>query len=157
MKTIFFLTPFLCAVLATSGQSRQDILGKWKIIALNAGVYHNYKNDSTSVPVEIQEGLKGNKDSLMTIALITGMVKEFDNYHYIFMEDGQFQEKKGDKLQQQGTYTNDLKNQQIILIVKHKYSGENRQTLQYKIKAGRLELRIPSDETDIVFELEKVE
>ena len=155
MKTILLFACVLLLSTISYGQNKLDITGAWKITSFNAGVYHNYKTDSTAVSEKMKESLKGSADSAITIALITVLVKEFDNYLYIFQPNGQYQEKKGEKVKQHGTYTLDEGRQLITLIVKDKFGGESRQNLHYRKTRQALEFKIPLDEMEIILNLEK--
>jgi hypothetical protein len=157
MKTKLLFAGLLLLSSICYCQSDFNIAGTWRITTLNAGIYHNYKNDSTAIPREMQASLKGSADSAFTINLITGMIKEFDNYLYIFQPNGQYYEKKGEKIKEQGTFIVDKKNQLVTLIVKNKSGGESRQNLHYSLHQQTLRFRIPSEDQEIVFDLEKVQ
>jgi len=157
MKTIISIACILLFSIAANGQNNTDLTGKWKIVSFNVGIYHNYKTDSTSIPKELQESLKGNSDSLLSISLITGIVQEFGNYYYIFLANRQFQETKDGIIKQEGSYVIDNAKQQITLIVKDKFGGENRQILNFRMKGETLEFKVPSEDMDMVFDLEKSE
>ena len=156
MKKLLLFAGVLLLVNKCYGQKESDVTGTWKITTLQAGIYHNYKNDSTSVPKEMQESLRGNADSLFTVNLIKGMVMEFTNYLYVFGADGSYLEKKEKKIKRQGTYLVDTEKQIITLVVKDKFGGESRQQLQFRKQQQALEFKVPSDEKEIVFTLEKV-
>ena len=47
-------------------QTNPNIIGKWKIVAANNGIYHDYKTDSSSISKMFLDSLAGRKDSAIT-------------------------------------------------------------------------------------------
>ena len=50
-------------------QTQPNFIGKWKIVAANNGVYHDYKTDSSFVTKRFLDSLIGKKDSAITIEM----------------------------------------------------------------------------------------
>ncbi|WP_153799353.1 hypothetical protein [Foetidibacter luteolus] len=156
MIKAYFFTALLFCSFTVFGQDKTHLTGKWKIIVFDAIVYHNYKKDSTFIPGEFKESLRGDKDSSFTLGFIAGMIKGFNDYYYVFLENGQYQELKNDKLKQEGVFIVNEAGKELILTAKDKFGGESRQTLLYEINNGNLLLKIPSEGMNLNFELEKV-
>ena len=154
MKKLFFCLSFMLIAISSYCQTNL-VAGKWKIYAVNAGIYHNYKNDSTAVPKEITESLRGNKDSAATLGFVKEMVKDFADYYMIFQENYQFKEIRKGKIQQFGTYVINKGKSQITQLIDKGHGAEMRQILNYRITGNILEITIPSKDMSMVLWMEK--
>lgn len=56
-------------------QTNPNIIGKWKIVAANNGIYHDYKTDSSSISKMFLDSLAGRKDSAITLEMFSFFVK----------------------------------------------------------------------------------
>lgn len=157
MKGIILFSLILLISISAIGQKKDKLNGKWKIVTINTGFFHDFRNDSTFYPPELLESLKGSNDSLFMIGFFDGMIKGFQNYYYEFSENNDYQENKNGKIKAQGKYNIIPKDKKIILETKDKFGGETKQTMFYALDENMLVLKIPSDEMELKIELIKVE
>ena len=155
MKKTSLLAIFGLLALTGFAQTPDVIVGKWKIVIVDAGVYHDYKKDSTSIPEEMKTSLKGSKDSAMTIGFMTGLIKGFSEYYFDFKADGTYDEIKGEKIKQKGTYVVDPAQKLLVQTTKNSLGDERRNQMHYTL-AGKTMTVIPVDDTrKLMFVLEK--
>jgi hypothetical protein len=154
MRKQFFVLSLTLITLSSYCQTNL-VAGKWKIFAVNAGIYHNYKNDSTAVPKEITESLRGNKDSAFSLGFVKEMVKDFADYYMIFQDNYQFKEIRKGKVLQSGTYTVNKAKSQIIQLMDKGNGTEIKQTLNYRITGNTIEITFPSKDMAMVLWMEK--
>ena len=157
MKTSFLLVFVTLFFLNASAQTADNIVGKWKIVAVDAGFFHDFRNDSTYFPPEMMESLKGNKDSAFTVGFFEGMIRSFENYFYNFSSNKEYQEIKNDRTKEKGIYEIVSESKKIVLNAKDKFGRETRQNLLYELTGKTLILKIPSDEMNLKIHLMKAE
>jgi hypothetical protein len=155
MKKISLLVLF--GLLANSGfsQAPGDFVGKWKIVIVDALVYHDYKKDSTAIPEEMKAALKGSKDSARTIGVMTGLIKGFSDYYFDFKADGTYDEIQGDKIKQKGTYVIDPAKKQLTQIFKNNMGEEGKHQMNYTLTGKTLTVIPVDDKRKLMFVLEK--
>ena len=155
MKNISLLVLF--GFLACSGFSQTPgaLVGKWKIVIVDAGVYHDYKKDSTAIPEEMKASLKGSKDSAMTIGFMTGLIKSFSDYYFDFKADGTYDEIKGDKIKQKGNYTVDPAQKLLTQTSKNSMGEERKHQMNYTLTGKTLTVVPVDDKRKLLFVLEK--
>ena len=89
MRKLFIL--FCLFPLVTKSQS---VIGKWKIVAINNGVYFSYK-DSASTINQFLNSLKGKKDSSESAAVFMRTIALYKDYSISFYKDGTYKEIQG--------------------------------------------------------------
>jgi hypothetical protein len=157
MKKLALLAVVSLLALTGFNQAPGALVGKWKIVIVDAGVYHDYKKDSTSIPEEMKAALKGNKDSAMTIGFMTGLIKGFSDYYFDFKADGTYDEIKGEKIKQKGTYVIDPAQKLLVQTTKNSLGDERKNQMHYTL-TGKTMTVIPVDDTrKLMFVLEKQE
>jgi hypothetical protein len=98
-------------------QNREDFIGKWKVVAVNSGVYYNYKNDSSFVSKKLSDSLIGKKDSAELIEAFSGYARNFENYDLTFDTLGIYKEYRNDKIVVEGIYQVNEAEKKINLII----------------------------------------
>lgn len=135
----------------------KSVIGKWRVIAANNGVYYNYKTDSFSVTKQFLNSLVGRKDSAETIEMFESFANRYPNYYFIFVNDGKYQEIRNGEVRIFGTFKVNLSNQNIEAT----YGNEGKQhpaNFRFKFEKGNLRLIVHSDfmEDDLELTLEKL-
>ena len=97
-------------------QINPNIIGKWKIVAANNGIYHDYKTDSSSISKMFLDSLAGRKDSAITLEMFSFFVKQYIDYYFTFDENGNYQEIRSGKVRVSGQYTINTASQTIEVM-----------------------------------------
>lgn len=147
----------LCSlfVLASFSQSPSPIVGKWKIVIVDAGIYHDFKKDSTSLSEEAKASLSGSKDSAFTMGFLQGMIKQFADYYFNFKADGTYDEIKGEKIKQKGSYTFSTEKKLLTQVSKNALGDESKKEMRYTLEGKTLTVVPVEEAMKLKFVLEK--
>jgi hypothetical protein len=144
MKKIVMLA--LCCFIVVTGFSQANpFVGKWKIVVVDMGFYHDFRNDSTAIGKEMKASFKDDKDSAMAVGFMNMMIEGFKDYYFVFKADGTYDEMKGEKVKQKGAYTVDAEKKLLTQISKNAVR-ENKMMINYTF-AGKTVTLVPIDET----------
>jgi hypothetical protein len=144
MKKIVMLA--LCCCMAFAGFSQATpFVGKWKVVVVDMGFYHDFRNDSTVMGKEMKASFKDDKDSAMAVGFMNMMIEGFKDYYFVFKADGTYDEIKSEKVKQKGTYTIDAEKKLLTQISKNAVR-ENKMNMSYTF-AGKTVTLVPIDET----------
>lgn len=158
MKSIILATCLTLISCFTFAQTENpSVVGKWKIVLMDAGVSHDYKTNKTTYPEKFLKEMKGNKDSVFIVGLMGVMIENYSNYYFVFAADGKYQEIRETKVKQEGTYKIDWNNHEIETNCINKFGKPIIQKYLFKLKEGRLCFSIPQRDKKISIESEKVE
>jgi hypothetical protein len=118
MARLTFLFYLIIISSVSKAQDSKDFIGKWKIIALNNGVYFNYKIDSSFVTNKFSNSLTGQKDSAESVAMFTSFASQYVDYYFIFDNQGNYQEIRQGDVRTSGTYKVDKDLNKIDITIK---------------------------------------
>jgi len=132
--------PFL-SVLA---QSSAALTGKWKVIGVDDGVYHNYLDNTNTVHEEFAKSYTGKADSALAIAMFTQFAERYNDYFFVFMKDGKFREIQNGKVRNElSTYRVDTL-QKLILVDSHQKENQAEGKIRFEFKDQHLQLTLPA-------------
>ncbi|MBS1741628.1 MAG: hypothetical protein JST81_01225 [Bacteroidetes bacterium] len=137
MRQLLFILAVLVWALHTEAQTSNPILGKWKIVAVDDGVYYNYKTDSMAITKKLQDSLVGKKDSAITVEMLSMFVYQYEDYYFSFDDSFHYQETRSGMIRVSGSYTIDTGTHTVEVLYG---SGENRKPHRFKYKCLRDEL-----------------
>jgi hypothetical protein len=158
MKQFLLLSAMLISSAVFAQIADKQLVGKWQIKTMKlAGIYHNFQTDSTIVTDEFKQTFKGEKDSAMSIALLTMMLEALQGTGYIFLPDGSFHEFKDKKQKTRGKYQTIAASKKLILKSTNKISGKKAESFTYAINNNALSMKLIDSDKDIVAVFEKVE
>lgn len=139
-----------------NAQASNEYLGKWKVVAVNNGVYYNYKTDSSYVTKNFLNTLVGKPDSVETIAMFRSFASQYADYFFTFGSDGKYEELKNGAARVFGTFKVNSSNQNIDVM----YGNAGKQhpgNFKFKFEKGNLILFIHNAlmEDDLELTLER--
>jgi hypothetical protein len=139
MNKVLLLVFLAVLSLNLKGQDSKEFIGKWKIVAVNMGVYYNYKNDSSFVTKKFSDSLVGRKDSAETVDLFLSFAQQYADYYFIFAEQGNYKEIRDGEMRIEGKYAIDKRKKTIDLLLKR---GDKEIPASYKFIFENKNLKI---------------
>ena len=136
LSLILLLSVYSCTQKV---QTQPNIIGKWKIVAANNGVYYDYKTDSSFVTKWLLDSLVGRKDSAITIEMSSSFASQHVDYYFTFDEKGNYQVIRAGKLSVYGQYTLNNTSQTIEVLYG---SGEKKRPGSFKFKFEKNKLTL---------------
>ncbi len=88
----------------SKAQDSLQILGKWKVVAVNNGVKYDYKKESYSVDKSLSNSLQGRWDSSKVIRNFLNWARSCPNCIYVFGPENIYQEYREEDLRSDGTF-----------------------------------------------------
>ena len=157
MKRLILLSFLVFIILSSRAQVFKSITGTWKVIAVNNGVYYNYKTDSMYVTKPFSDSLAGRKDSIETIEMFSSFARQYDDYYFVFDEKGKYREFRAGTLRLEGRYEVNHAHSAIDILVTH---NNKEKTIYYRFGFIKSNMRLfvpgPFPETDLELLLEKI-
>jgi hypothetical protein len=159
MKFAFHLVVFIfMAVISTSAQLQTPVTGKWKVVAVNNGVYYDYKKQKATITPDLMQTLKGRADSAQAVEAFTKMAKKYSDYFIIFGKDGLYWEVMNGEVRGDTAVYWLLEEEHLVYMRRATDEEQTIQNMSYDIqKDGTMELTITFMDRKMRMTLEKSE
>jgi hypothetical protein len=158
MRFSILLIIFFFGFNYSKAQDSSQFLGRWKVVAMNNGVYYDYKRETYLVDTALSNSLRGRSDSVEVIGDFLDWSRSCPNCFFVFGAGNKYQEYREYDLRSDGTYQLKSKDKQIE--VRFMKDGVAKQAnYKFSFVGKSLVLFVPSFfiPKDIELTLEKIE